>query len=1373
MKHLLAITLLLGNLITFSQTLSLAEGTTRAVVVGISNYQNEDIPDLRFSDKDAQAFKDYLQSPAGGSLTDEQILMLTNEKATTGQLVAALEWLIETSEANDKAIIYFSGHGDVESLTRFQRGFLLTYDSPPKSYMAGAFGLVYLQDIISTLSEKNVEVVMISDACRAGKLAGSAIGGTQATASNLAKQFANEVKIMSCQPNEFSLEGEQWGGGRGAFSYHLIDGLNGLADRNNDLQVSLFELGRYIEDKVSQETAPHPQLPFTVGDRNTQLSLVDQAILNELKEAKKKELPTFAGIETKGIEERMLADADSTVQELYKQFLVALEEQKLLEPVDSSADFYYRKLIKEESIQSLHGYMRRNFAASLQDGAQQAINAYLLANPAELKRRYEGDDNYERYPQYLKRALEILGEKHFYYKNLQAKLRYFEGLLIRLEGDQNRRKRDSLYQVAIEKQTEALDLVERAPFILNELGVLHTRLKFDKKAFDYYEKAIELTPEWGLPYVNYCVSLFYNGQYEKALEYGEKGLEYLPQYPQLYNFLAWLYANDQDWLDKQNWKRLGLELSNDIEFPELNVNSLAQNRKRYKRGIELLEKAKEADSNHVNTWLNLGGIYWQTKEYDKAEQHLKRTIQLDSNNWQAPFWLGRLYYHTDRNDEAETAFLKCLKVAKSDWDIGTTYNSMAGVYLVRKDYKKYEAAREKVIELAPNFEYGYTNFAYYYMDHNRFEKAEELLLKVFQKDKNFIITYTAAGKLYRKMNRHEDGIYLLRKVLELKPDYIDAIEKLARIYATIDSTEMAIQTINKIVDLSPNDPQVYYDLGRFYHEHLKDLEGAAAQFNKAIEGRKEPYSLDYIRLSTIYIEQEKYDEALTTINKVLEIQPDYAVAYNSLGYTHKLLNDYEKAKEAYRKSIRLDSSYTPPYRNLANLFYELEQPDSVELMIKASLKENPKNANVYGELGKHYLKIQQLEKAIESLKTAVELDSVNNIYPYNLACGFALKGDSTMAFEWLEKSFQIGYWNYDHMQADPDLESIRETETFNQMMEKYFPNKVKNAPALAENKAIYFPKHCGELGNIYYTTFDNNEHAERLLSKALELEPNDDDHIENLVRFYMRTYQYEKALEMSQKALDSEDLILRAWIGVTFLYNNDFENAQKHFDFITQQDSLNYYFWYAPGTIYLLNGQPKLAEPYLNRAIQINSEFTLAYEQLASLKYTYNDEETAFEILDKLIQNNTNQKIVHFQKAFLHFQSGQDSLAKNSLNMTKERWSEYNLVLDFLEYESNENYEAATESYNEFINRFEDWNGRTFFDYLYCEMLIKQEKYEEALTVLEDMLSYSIMMRFNGAFNYEMLSNDADLDPIRNREKYKEMMKKYFPNHTINQGARR
>ncbi len=42
---------------------------THAVVIGISDYQDPDIPDLRFADRDAEAFAHYLRSPAGGVWT--------------------------------------------------------------------------------------------------------------------------------------------------------------------------------------------------------------------------------------------------------------------------------------------------------------------------------------------------------------------------------------------------------------------------------------------------------------------------------------------------------------------------------------------------------------------------------------------------------------------------------------------------------------------------------------------------------------------------------------------------------------------------------------------------------------------------------------------------------------------------------------------------------------------------------------------------------------------------------------------------------------------------------------------------------------------------------------------------------------------------------------------------------------------------------------------------------------------------------------------------------------------------------------------------------------------------------------------------------
>ena len=137
--------------------------TTRAVVIGISDYQDLKISDLQFADKDASAFAAWLQGPAGGTVPADNIKLLTNKAATTGAIAAAMDWLIADSKKGDQAIIYFSGHGDVETLTRFQRGFLLTYDSPPNNYKAGAFALIFLQDIISTLGGSEDMIRFVAD----------------------------------------------------------------------------------------------------------------------------------------------------------------------------------------------------------------------------------------------------------------------------------------------------------------------------------------------------------------------------------------------------------------------------------------------------------------------------------------------------------------------------------------------------------------------------------------------------------------------------------------------------------------------------------------------------------------------------------------------------------------------------------------------------------------------------------------------------------------------------------------------------------------------------------------------------------------------------------------------------------------------------------------------------------------------------------------------------------------------------------------------------------------------------------------------------------------------------------------------------------
>jgi len=514
---------------------------TYAVVIGISDYQDPGIPDLKYADKDAEAFGSFLRSKAGGSLPESSINLLLNQNATTGKIIAALDGIISNCKHGDKAIIYFSGHGDVERVTKFQRGYWLTWDSPSAVYAAGAFSLVFLQDVITTLSEEGIQVIVVSDACHAGKLAGSEFGGAQATSTALAKQFANEVKILSCQPNEFSIEGEQWGGGRGAFSFHLINALYGMADANGDGIINLREVGRYLEDRVPAETAPHSQIPFTVGSATSLIANVNTLELVAWQKKVANNEFNFSKIDSKGLEELVLSKADTNVQKMFADFNKAIETGNLISS-DSlsgkSANDYYQQLIKEQSITHLHGLMKRNFAAALMDKGQQFINKLLKNDHEAIDVFYRRHVDFSNVVQKLELAAELLGKNHYTYNNLMAKSCFFHFLMTRKLSASNESNDDIL---RIEKNwlNQGLKFQEDAPFLLMPLAMGNS---FD--SLEMFTQKLEASaPKWALWYYFVGSRFRYSGNIERAIQLWEKAISIDSTFWSPVNWIADLYES--------------------------------------------------------------------------------------------------------------------------------------------------------------------------------------------------------------------------------------------------------------------------------------------------------------------------------------------------------------------------------------------------------------------------------------------------------------------------------------------------------------------------------------------------------------------------------------------------------------------------------------------------------------------------------------------------------------------------------------------------------------------------------------------------------------------------------------------------------------
>ena len=186
--------------IIFAQ--QIVEAKTYALVVGVAKYLDPDIPQLQFSNRDAEVFADFLKSKAGGSVPKENIRLLVNEAATSGAVINAIYWLKNICNKDDKVYIYFSGHGDLENITMFNNGFLICYDSPPFNYVNLALSIDYLNDIANTISiKKHANVIIITDACHSGKMTEKVFKGNFKFSCT---QGISSEKINSCIVGTFT-----------------------------------------------------------------------------------------------------------------------------------------------------------------------------------------------------------------------------------------------------------------------------------------------------------------------------------------------------------------------------------------------------------------------------------------------------------------------------------------------------------------------------------------------------------------------------------------------------------------------------------------------------------------------------------------------------------------------------------------------------------------------------------------------------------------------------------------------------------------------------------------------------------------------------------------------------------------------------------------------------------------------------------------------------------------------------------------------------------------------------------------------------------------------------------------------------------------
>ena len=210
-------------------------------MVGVSSKTH--LAAVRYTDDDAYRIFGFLKSPEGGAIPDEQIRILIDEAATRSNVLSAMQEVFYKAGPEDLVIMYFSGHG-------------LPGQFLPIDYN-GAENQISHEEINGILRSSSARFkLFIADACHSGGMITSRGDVSESIIkeyyAGLAKADPGTALIMSSKSQETSLEAS--GLRQGVFSYYLIRGMKGEADRNKDMLVSVQELYEFVYHNVRQYT---------------------------------------------------------------------------------------------------------------------------------------------------------------------------------------------------------------------------------------------------------------------------------------------------------------------------------------------------------------------------------------------------------------------------------------------------------------------------------------------------------------------------------------------------------------------------------------------------------------------------------------------------------------------------------------------------------------------------------------------------------------------------------------------------------------------------------------------------------------------------------------------------------------------------------------------------------------------------------------------------------------------------------------------------------------------------------------------------------------------------------------------------------------
>jgi len=554
----------------------------------------------------------------------------------------------------------------------------------------------------------------------------------------------------------------------------------------------------------------------------------------------------------------------------------------------------------------------------------------------------------------------------------------------------------------------------------------------------------------------------------------------------------------------------------------------------------------------------------------------------------------------------------------------------------------------------------------------QFENAEKVLKEAEKK-----------GLAENKINELKDQLKeLFFDLKNQKPDHIE-------LYPAIELREAgeyqkAQEWLNKFIEVHPNEPEVLSLLSQVLLLDKKDTEAEKvlsiaaslnsdlpsifrnqarlllrqSKFVEALEKGQSGYEISpydpesSVVLAACLAANQRDEEALPLIEKIIEVRPNYAEAFANRAMIRLRKKDIVGSIKDLEVTVSLKPHMTQMWALLGSLFQQSNNLlGATEAMRKAHLNE-PNNVDYMAYLGEFLRQQNEVKEAISMLENATKLDPKNARAWTNL--GVALQQDENVdnAKKSYEKALEI---NPKSAEVLSNLGAIaKDAEDWNSSL-KYFKEALKIKPDYAEGHSNLGVT-LQELGRLeeaeasymqsielkpdYAEAFyslgvvleelGRLEKAESSYSQAIALKPDFADALNNLGNILQKLGRLEESEAYYARAVDAKPNFSEAHfnLGIVFQELGRLEESEASYsqailfkpDLSEAHNRL--------GDICNETGRLKEAEESYRKAIAIKPDYTEAYNSLLKCLYLLDKQSLFSNELDYLIEQDKINAVI-------------------------------------------------------------------------------------------------------------------------------------------------